>query len=128
MLFFGFFSPCFAGGLEFDQVLLISNSDTVPAGKVWKVESVIYNIPHQNAGYATSSSSSYCSSGYYRNYAITIDGTPTKVGQGSMPTSYSSAAYMHSYTMLPIWLPAGTTLDGGPCQNKISVIEFTLIP
>jgi hypothetical protein len=25
-------------------------------------------------------------------------------------------------------LPAGATLSGGPCNNKISVIEFNIVP
>ncbi|NBN99205.1 MAG: hypothetical protein EBV19_08240, partial [Flavobacteriia bacterium] len=48
-LVFGFlvFSGGFLaqGNLQFNQVKLVTNQETVPVGKVWKVESVIYNIP-----------------------------------------------------------------------------------
>jgi hypothetical protein len=59
--------------------------------------------------------------------AIVIDGVPTKVGQGTLPLAYSSGFYVHSYTILPLWLPAGATLSGGTCLNKISVIEFNIV-
>lgn len=51
-----------------------------------------------------------------------------KVGQGTQPAAYSNLAYTHSYTILPFWLPAGATLSGGTCLNKVSVIEFNIIP
>jgi hypothetical protein len=114
-----------AQSLSFGQVKLVTTSQTVPAGTVWKVESVIYNIPFDNSLIQSSSSSS-CSSGAYRNAAIEIDGTPTKVGPGSQPQPYSSAGNFMSSTILPVWLPAGTSLSGGPCLNKVSVIEFTI--
>ncbi len=33
------------GNLQFNQVKLVTSQQTVPANKVWKVESVIYTIP-----------------------------------------------------------------------------------
>ena len=39
------------GNLQFNQVKLVTTLETVPAGKVWKVESVIYNIPQTTSGY-----------------------------------------------------------------------------
>jgi hypothetical protein len=115
------------GNLQFNQVKLVSALETVPAGKVWKVESVIYNIPSGSTTYQTGNLGS-CSANDYNSAAIIVDGTPTKVGQGTSPLAYSNGAYVHSYTILPIWLPAGTTLSGGVCLNKISVIEFNITP
>ncbi|NBV09612.1 MAG: hypothetical protein EBR91_04275 [Flavobacteriia bacterium] len=121
------FTPFFAqGNLQFNQVKLVSALETVPAGKVWKIESVIYNIPQTASG--SQSTNGGCSVFYYESTAIEIAGTPTKVGQGTQAASYSSLSYTHSYTILPIWIPAGTTLSGGVCLNKISVIEFNIIP
>jgi hypothetical protein len=114
------------GNLQFNQVKLVTNQETVPAGKVWKIESVIYNIPETASGYQSTNGG--CSYAYYESTAIVVGGTPTKVGQGTLPASYSNLAYTHSYTMLPLWIPAGTTLSGGTCLNKISVIEFNIIP
>ena len=123
------FSARSQGNLQFNQVKIIQNTDpaqTVPAGKVWKIESVIYNIPQTASGYQSTNGG--CSYAYYESTAIEIAGTPTKVGQGTQPAAYSNLAYTHSYTMLPVWIPAGTTLSGGTCLNKISVIEFNIVP
>jgi len=114
------------GNLQFNQVKLVSALETVPAGKVWKIESVIYNIPQTASGYQSTNGG--CSYAYYESTAIEIAGIPTKVGQGTQPAAYSNLAYTHSYTMLPVWIPAGTTLSGGTCLNKISVIEFNIVP
>ena len=115
------------GNLQFNQVKLVTNTETVPVGKVWKIESVIYNIPFTASGYQSTNGG--CNSpNYYESTAIEIAGTPTKVGQGTQPASYSNLTYTHSYTMLPLWIPAGTTLSGGTCLNKVSVIEFNIIP
>ncbi len=121
------FTPFFAqGNLQFNQVKLVTALETVPAGKVWKIESVIYPISQTASGYQTTNGG--CSQSYYESTAIEIAGTPTKVGQGTQAASYSNLAYTHSYTILPLWIPAGTTLSGGVCLNKISVIEFNIIP
>ena len=114
------------GNLQFNQVKLVSAVETVPVGKVWKIESVIYNIPQTASGYQSTNGG--CSYAYYESTAIEIAGIPTKVGQGTQPAAYSNLAYTHSYTMLPVWIPAGTTLSGGTCLNKISVIEFNIVP
>jgi hypothetical protein len=115
------------GSLQFNQVKLVTTIETVPAGKVWKVESVIYNIPVDITGYQTGNSAN-CNSTSYRSTAIEINGTPTKTGQGMATASYSNLAYTHAYTRLPLWLPAGATLSGGICNLQISVIEFNIIP
>ena len=114
------------GNLQFNQVKLVTTLETVPAGKVWKVESVIYNIAPTATGYQSGAGS--CNSTSYESTAIEVAGVPTKVGQGTQPASYSSLFYTHSYTILPLWLPTGTSLSGGTCLNKVSVIEFNIIP
>jgi hypothetical protein len=114
------------GNLQFNQVKLVTSIETVPLGKVWKIESVIYNIAPTATGYQSGAGS--CNSTSYESTAIEVAGIPTKVGQGTQPASYSSLVYTHSYTILPLWIPAGTTLSGGTCLNKISVIEFNIIP
>jgi len=114
------------GNLQFNQVKLVTNLETVPVGKVWKVESVIYNIPNTSSGFQQTNGG--CNYNQYESTAIEIAGVPTKVGQGTQPAAYSNLAYTHSYTILPFWLPAGATLSGGTCLNKVSVIEFNIIP
>jgi hypothetical protein len=91
------------------------------------VESVIFPIPADDPPFVTSGSTG-CSFNTRRNYAISIDGTLTKVGQLASGFANSSWDYYFMTTSLPVWLPAGSTLSGGPCSNKISVIEFNIVP
>ena len=88
--------------LQFSQVLLVSSTQTVPANKVWKVESP---LPSWGGGSTTNT--------------ITIDGNLVVVAIGGSAISGIS---------FPIWLPAGTTLAGGQNIPRISVIEFTVVP
>ena len=112
------------GSLQFNQVKLVTTAQTVPANKVWKVESVIFPIPADDPPFVTSG----CSFNTRRNYAISIDGTLTKVGNLASAFTNGSWEYFFMTTTLPVWLPAGATLSGGPCNNKISVIEFNIVP
>ena len=115
------------GNLQFNQVKLVTTLQTVPANKVWKVESVIFPIPADDPPFVSSGSTG-CSFNTRRNYAISIDGTLTKVGHLASGYANSSWDYYFMTTSLPVWLPAGATLSGGPCNNKISVIEFNIVP
>ena len=45
------------GNLQFNQVKLVTTLETVPAGKAWKVESVIYNIAPTATGYQSGAGS-----------------------------------------------------------------------
>lgn len=88
--------------LQFSQVLLVSSTQTVPANKVWKVESVMpinqTSIYHQ----------------------IVVNSTTIIVG-----TTNYSGSWFHAF---PMWLPAGTTLATGTTVFRISVVEFTIVP
>lgn len=117
--------------LKFTQVKLVTAEETVPAGKVWKVVSVVYNIPETDKGIGTNTGAGTTSPYYLRCHSINVDGQPTKVGRGTeFQASGSSNTYWHiaSYSALPFWLPAGSTLDGGPCSSKVSVMEFSVVP
>jgi hypothetical protein len=114
------------GSLQFNRVKLVTAQETVPVGKVWKVESVIYNIPQDGSPFAIQSNAN-CNENQRRTYAIVVDGIPTKAGELSSASGYTSD-FFHMATKLPIWLPAGATLSGGLCNNKISVIEFNILP
>lgn len=115
------------GNLQFNQVKLVTALETVPVGKVWKIESVIYNIPSEMSSYQTSQSLS-CGVNTFQNFAIEVAGVPTKTGQGVGALQLSNITYTQGYTELPIWLPGGATLSGGPCLNKVSVLEFNITP
>ena len=89
--------------LQFSQVLLVSTTQTVPANKVWKVESP---LPSWGGGATTNT--------------ITIDGNLVVVTIGGS-SSISGISF-------PLWLPSGTTLAPGSNIPRISVIEFTVVP
>ena len=94
------------GNLQFNQVLLLdvtnpANSVTVPAGKVWKIESAIMN---QNNSY-----------------------TQLQIGGVSYYLSSTSTLYKN----VPFWIPSGTSLgllSPSGHLGKISIIEFNVVP
>lgn len=93
--------------LQFSQVLLVTTTQTVPANKVWKVESV---FPLLN----TSSSSSQSANIVLDGISISVAGGRSDYGMAFMP--------------FPACLPAGTTLAAGANISKVSVLEFTVLP
>ncbi|HRS53713.1 MAG TPA: hypothetical protein P5250_03315 [Bacteroidales bacterium] len=101
--------------LEFNQVKLItSTTETVPTGKVWKIENIgsaIHTAP------ITSSSATP---------AIVVNGTTIYLFIAR--TTNTSDYYVTPAPFFPIWLPAGTTLATSNNINFISVIEFNEIP
>ena len=123
-----------AQNLQFGQVKIISNTDPpqlVPAGKVWKIESVISDggqdsYPVQTSG-ATQSFFSACGapSFYYLYYGkyLAINSLPIRFG------IHSSGEVM---TSLPLWVPAGSTIcmctNSAYCARGYSVIEFNIVP
>ena len=114
-----FFCLCFSktsfsqGNLQFNQVILydiaISGTQviTVPAGKVWKIESTSMGSIGSAADI------------FLRN------STATNIGHFSASTSVASAVY-------PFWLPAA--FAGSFVNNNtsfrccISIIEFNIVP
>ncbi len=108
--------------LQFSQVLLVSsNTQTVPAGKVWKVENIL------------ASSSLVASGNQTINFSIAVDNSQVFVaGANSQVNVYNQGVQSMSSTsnqlVQPIWLPAGSTLAAGQNVFRVSVIEFTVLP
>ena len=99
--------------LQFSRVMILNNSVsyTVPAGKVWKVESAVYN--------------SY-QIGYSQTSRVVIDGATTEL----IPfVFYDGNAYARApiSTSFPMWLPAGTTIQPIEKVSKMFAIEFTVV-
>jgi hypothetical protein len=98
------FSFTAQGNLQFNQVLILDGNTstptyTVPAGKVWKVES------------ATISSIN----GYL---ALSINGSAASILQ-----------VVNGGNNLPYWIPAGTLVGFYIASvGKVSIIEFNVIP
>ena len=123
------------GNLQFSQVKLVSATETVPAGKVWKLQNFLPNVSlftditrnQQNP-----------TSGGIRNFIILVNGisiylqtTVTReVGRSDSYWSQDGYATAASSSILnePIWLSSGTTLDASTNVQFVSVIEFNVIP
>jgi hypothetical protein len=108
------------GTLQFNRVFLVGNSEEiVPAGKVWKVESVIYS----------SSIANMSGGSVNQNDNILVDGTTVTVrasrsGNGGM----NAVAYASWEQKFPFWLNAGARLQTSTNVFRISVIEFNILP
>jgi hypothetical protein len=92
------------GNLQFNQVLVLDapvagNQVTVPAGKVWKIESV-----------AMASNNAY--------FQIQWAGL-----------SYFIVNTSSGYNNMPFWLPSNATITLlGSSATKVSIIEFNVVP
>lgn len=109
-------------GLTFNQVLKISSTeDTVPAGRVWKVEAYF-----QSQSLAVNSwTSSSCSSGYI--HPFWVDGQYYYHVEGGVGTG-NTTRYINPGNRFPMWLPAGTRLRTNCPNDFLSVIEFVTTP
>lgn len=95
--------------LQFSQVLLVTTTQTVPANKVWKIETV---FPH--ASFSSSGGTGPIAQLVINNNAGNVGHQRYDAGMSFMP--------------FPAWLPSGTTLAAGQYVHWISVIEFTVVP
>jgi hypothetical protein len=92
------------GNLQFNQVLILDAtglgvSHTVPAGKVWKIESV----------------------------AIAANSSYFQIQWGGL--SYFLVSFAAGYNTLPFWLPSNASVVFiGSTNAKVSVIEFNVVP
>ncbi len=104
------------GNLQFNQVKLVSTQETVPAGKVWKVESVSYS-----AGPTI-----FIQGWIYASMSYTINGNMLYIGTIT-DTEYRYNNPIKDNTF-PFWLPAGATLSAGTNMKYLNVLEFNIIP
>lgn len=106
------------GTLQFNQVLLVSAVDTVPQNKVWKVTSVLSNSQLHTSGTNIALST-----------AMLVNGSTVYLsGRSYSDWSADGNQSFGTYTQMPIWLPAQTTLAAGANALSISVIEFNVLP
>lgn len=113
-----FFNSNAQGNLQFNQVKLVSTVETVPAGKVWKVESVIYSggATFQIATYTLGSMSYF------------VNGNNCIIANSSNGTSTTNNNAPVTDNAFPFWIPSGTTLAAGTNMRYLSIIEFNIIP
>jgi hypothetical protein len=119
-----FFSGYGQYNLQLNQVVLVSNTiQTVPAGKVWKVES------YMQAGIAAPDMIEIGTACAYsdRHHPMIVNGQTYYLINGS-PGHGSSGTFLAVGNLLPLWLPAGATLRTACAKDVLSVIEFNLVP
>ena len=105
-----FFS--FSQNLEYNKVLLVSNEQTVPIGKVWKITNVLPNLT---------------GAGNLKILVNDIDIIVAFSHSTNTATGYHSHTNNHNYYNSlngAYWLPEGTTLKAADNVQYISVIEF----
>jgi hypothetical protein len=117
------------GNLQFNQVKLVTTVQTVPTGKVWKVESATYNggapFPNSTANYAFPVGSLQ-TRGFESIMSYSVNGQ-----LNYFPVSFSINGNFSSGNLMahfPLWLPEGSTLAVGTNMGYLSVIEFNIIP
>ena len=131
--FFGVVSNA-QGNLQFNQVKMIVNTDppqTVPIGKVWKIESV-FSYGTMDT-YPTGNSASNQS--FFSNCGVP-SGSYYPEGRyiaiNAIPLSFGILTAGYTTNQLPIWLPAGTTIctcsNSNYCARGYSLIEFNIVP
>lgn len=132
IIFVGFFLA--QGNLQFNQAKIISNTDpmqTVPAGKVWKIESVftagdqdVYGV--QTSGTTLSLFPTCGVPSFYYQYSGRY------LAINNIPISFGIHNAGEQMTNLPIWVPAGSNIctctNSSICARGYSVIEFNIIP
>lgn len=114
LLFSVFFADAQGYTLKFSQVKLINaTTETVPAGRVWKIENVILpNMPFIKYS-ATPGSSCGCASGsgYSRDEYITAYTATELAGRNNISINgVSYAMNPTTSTSNLVWLPAGSTV------------------
>ena len=102
------------GNLQFNQVKLVSTQETVPAGKVWKVESAIFQ------GGSNFQIVMYT----YGSMSYSINGNACYIATTGVNTSSNMPVHDNAF---PFWLPAGATLAAGTNMRYLSVLEFNIV-
>ena len=123
------------GNLQFNQVKLVSTIETVPAGKVWKVENY---LPSSQLAIDLNRPSNQATAGGTKNFIILVNGNQVflqttitrEVGRDDAYWNHSGYTTASDYKIFdaPIWLPASTTLAASTNVLSLSVIEFNILP
>ncbi|MBM3171947.1 MAG: hypothetical protein FJZ75_10105 [Bacteroidetes bacterium] len=143
-LAFGFCVGLKAQTLQFSQVKLVTTIETVPANKVWKIESALsgeHRLPTSGTSFPTLSrfikinGTDVCVQEYHTaGLGLGFNGCcgggfwMNNTGQSPNSTQTHLVAVQGEPSKLPIWLPAGSTLETSTRTLSISVIEFNIVP
>jgi hypothetical protein len=127
MLLIGLASSSLAqGNLQFDQVVTVRDvSETVPVGKVWKVESYQQSsVVAYRSSFANNCSDLQKLRPYYIDGNIYYDiGSITQV----TPQSNNGTVWMVPENKFPVWLKEGQTAKTTCSVDFLSIIEFNVV-
>ncbi|MCC6599542.1 MAG: hypothetical protein IT223_02595 [Crocinitomicaceae bacterium] len=135
------------GTLEFNQVKIITNTlETVPSGKVWKITAMSGTasgdcVPHPdqlnyvNVWYKAPSVSGFILNGNKVYSMIKFPASGQRYNSSACATpGYCCDSNLTTYNqssdplVLPMWLPAGATLQSVGSGIFLSVLEFNIVP
>lgn len=115
--------------LQFGKTKLVdSKTDTVPAGKIWKIESFVYSktlADCPGSGATVNISDSIVLNG--NKLSVRAQRFAGLVDWRNWNTS-PSPEFLVWEQKTPMWLPSGTTLAAGRGVLYISVLEFKDVP
>lgn len=110
------------GNLQFNQIIrVVEVLQTVPVGKVWKVESYL-----ENELISSNSSSSSCTSSTIHRPLIINNGFYYFVGDVAWGSTNN--LQMMNHNKFPIWLKSGDQIRTTCSSDFASVIEFNIVP
>ncbi len=113
-----------AQSLAFSQVKTVSQVETVPANKVWKLNGCFYNALLSGIVSSGSGSGTYSNSDAY----ILVNNQSVAVRSSRSGGGYYHAAGFVWEMSWPMWLQAGSTLAASTGVLSVSVLEFTVVP
>lgn len=113
-----------AQSLAFSQVKTVSQVETVPANKVWKLNGCFFNALLSGIVSSGSGSGTYSNSDAY----ILVNNQSVAVRSSRSGGGYYHAAGFVWEMSWPMWLQAGSTLAASTGVLSVSVIEFTIVP
>ena len=124
LIFFGCITHSNAQSLSFSQVLLVSGTPlTIPVGKVWKVENVyVGKVPKFQANSGSGGCSGSCNGSSTTWTTFTISDCPTL---NAVPYLRIDGLAVEFLQGSPLWLPAGTQVQGNQYNCNSSAGFFT---
>lgn len=124
--------------LEFSQAILVDHvQQTVPPNKVWKITGIsggarnfCIDIP-SSTYYARANGIGFYVNGILMGKMSSTSNThytSSNCSSGSGCCAGSFGTIGENGDMVPMWLPAGTTLQAVAPEILLSVVEFNIIP
>ncbi|MCC6601082.1 MAG: hypothetical protein IT223_10470 [Crocinitomicaceae bacterium] len=154
--FFAGSSAISQGTLQFNDVKIISNSvNTVPSGKIWKITSIygfeankcVTGAALNSCNYGGNNSVNMSVSAFKINGFTVLSECTIKRDWASNNCTGSNNSWANTEAycgaalgtlgyatkeanpnILPIWIPAGATVESDGPNTFLSVIEFNVIP